>query len=104
MSQQLNPEQSDQMEAPRSGLLLSVEPIERENALSAQKGDGVDSEIDQTETDPTADADGTDSADADGTDAEDSDGTDAEDSDGTDGGSSDSDGTDGTKDTDGVDS
>jgi hypothetical protein len=104
MSQQLNPEQSDQSEAPRSGLLLSVEPLEGDKALSAQKGDDVDSEIDMTETDPEADADGTDAEDSDGTDAEDSDGTDAEDSDGTDGGSSDSDGTDGSKDTDGVDS
>lgn len=94
MSDQINQEQSE-----KSGLLLSVEPMQG-NTLSASEGDKTDAADTGDGIDaPGVDADGTDASDADGTDtgadsdsadadstdnAGDGDGTDAADADGSD--------------------
>jgi hypothetical protein len=79
MSEQTNPAYADDMEAPASGLLISVEPLQGvPQYKAAAPGD--------TDTDGTDTADGTDGSDTDGTDdaGSDSDGVDAADADGTD--------------------
>lgn len=97
MSEQVNPVPAEERES-SSGLLLSVEPLEKSHKLYATDttDDGADSDV------TGADTDATDKSDTDGTDSSDTDGTDAADSDGTDSGS-DSDGSD-TIDADGTDS
>jgi hypothetical protein len=95
MSEQVNPVPAEENES-SSGLLLSVEPLEKSTKLYAT--DTVDGGADSDVT--GADTDATDKSDTDGTDGGDSDGTDESDADGTDNG--DSDGSD-TVDADGTD-
>lgn len=99
MSEQVNPVPAEESE-PSSGLLLSVEPLEKSSQLYATDtaDAGADADVTGADTDTTdkSDADGTDMSDGDGTDTSDADGTDAVDSDGTDAGG-DSDGTDATE-------
>lgn len=88
MSEQVNPVPAEEREA-SSGLLLSVESLEKSSKLYATDtaDAGADSDVTGADTDTTdkSDTDGTDMSDADGTDAVDSDGTDAGgDSDGSD--------------------
>ncbi|HEX8180183.1 MAG TPA: hypothetical protein VF525_11620 [Pyrinomonadaceae bacterium] len=94
----------EEQETPKSGLLLSVDPLSAPASLSAKEGDNIDSDTDGTDTSGDAgDSDTTDGGDSDGTDAADADGTDTLiDADGTDAGT-DADGSDATKDADGRD-
>lgn len=88
MSEQVNPVPADEMES-SSGLILSVEPVDKSASLYATDtvDGGADSDVTGADTDTTdsSDADGTDLlSDSDGTDAADSDATDADGSDLTD--------------------
>jgi hypothetical protein len=88
MSEQVNPVPAEERET-SSGLLLSVEPLEKSTKLYATDtvDGGADSDVTGADTDTTdsSDADGTDLlSDSDGTDGSDSDGTDASDADGSD--------------------
>lgn len=103
--------QVEEQETHKSGLLLSVDPLQPHTTLSAKEGDNIDSDTDGTDTRGDAgDSDTTDGGDSDGTDTDfdgsdavDTDGTDKlVDTDGTDAGT-DADGTDTTKDSDGRD-
>lgn len=85
MSEQVNPVPAEEREA-SSGLLLSVEPLEKSEKLYATDttDGGADSDVTGADTDTTdaSDTDGTDLvSDSDGSDA---DGTDASDADGSD--------------------
>jgi len=96
MSEQDNTVRGEEQEAERSGLLLSVDPIEDGGVekLQAQKGDGSDTDTDLADTSDATDSDGTDESDTDGSDAADGDGTDGTDGDGSDSVTIDSDGSD----------
>jgi hypothetical protein len=89
MSEQVNPVPAEERES-SSGLLLSVEPLEKSATLHATDtvDGGADADVTGADTDTTdgSDADGTDLlSDSDGTDGGgDSDGTDASDADGSD--------------------
>ncbi len=86
MSEQDNTVKGEEQEAERSGLLLSVDPIEGAGEkLQAQKGDGSDTDTDLADTSDATDADGSDASDTDGSDAADGDGSDGTDGDGSDG-------------------
>lgn len=95
MSEQDNTVRSEEQEAQRSGLLLSVDPLEGgAEKLQAQKSDGSDTDTDLADTSDATDADASDESDTDGSDAADGDGTDGSDGDGSDSVSADSDGSD----------
>jgi hypothetical protein len=95
MSEQDNTVRGEEQEAERSGLLLSVDPIEGAGEkLQAQKSDGSDTDTDLADTSDATDADASDESDTDGSDAADGDGTDGTDGDGSDSVSTDTDGTD----------
>jgi hypothetical protein len=88
MSEQVNPVPAEERES-QSGLLLSVEPLEKGAKLYATDtvDGGADSDVTGADTDTTdaGDADGTDLlSDSDGTDAGDTDASDADGSDLTD--------------------
>jgi len=104
MSEQIKAEQVENTEA--SGLLLSVEPLEKPVALHAT--DDTDAGADRGDSDASdslgGDSDGSDASDADGTDGGDSDGTDGGEADGMDIIGDNADGTDATADADGTDS
>ncbi|HEY0543948.1 MAG TPA: hypothetical protein VGC91_01025 [Pyrinomonadaceae bacterium] len=106
MSEQIKTEQVENTEA--SGLLLSVEPLEK--AVTLHATDDTDAGADSGDSDTSdsvgGDSDGSDTSDADGTDGGggDSDATDGGDADGTDIIGDNADGTDAAADADGTDS
>jgi hypothetical protein len=88
MSEQVNPVPAEERES-SSGLLLSVEPLEKSATLHATDtvDGGADADVTGADADTAdkSDTDGTDLlSDSDGTDGGDSDGTDASDADGSD--------------------
>ncbi len=102
MSEQINPGQSEERNAPESGLFLSAESLEGSAPLKAasdadSSDAGSDKDMggsgDADSSDASEDKDTGGSGDADSGDESDADGTDVEDADGTDTGA-DADGTD----------
>lgn len=104
MSEQVDPGQIEEKEAPASGLLLSVTPLQGNEQYSAKQRGNDNTDLTDTLSDAGTDADGTDESDRDIIDGSDADGTDAEgtDTDGTDI-LGDSDNTDRSGDTDSTD-